>query len=207
MPTRPLRVREASGRPPTPAERARREELLEAAIQLVASHGWSGFTVQGVADRVGITKAAVLYHVGTRDDLVRLAYARVLRAFQTSVEADVDAATDPVDTVERVLRSQLRYFREHPEHARFIVEALTRDDELTGDAASPERREVLAGLIVNARGNEDRAGARVLAVLLNGGLDAAVAASIADPAFDLLAAEEELVALLRSRLQPSPGAS
>jgi TetR/AcrR family transcriptional regulator len=203
VPTRPLRVREASGRPPTSAERARREELLEAAIQIVAQHGWASFTVQRVADRVGITKAAVIYHVGTRDELVRLAYARVLGAFQASVEAEVDAATDPADTVERVLRSQLRYFREHPEHARFIVEALTGDGELTRDATSPERREVLADLIVKARGDDDRQGARVLAVLLNGGLDAAVGAYITDPAFDLLAAEVELIALLRGRLRPS----
>jgi AcrR family transcriptional regulator len=192
-------VRTASGRPPTAAELARREQLVEATIGLVAEVGWRGFTIQRVADAVGVTKAAVIYHVGSREQLVRAAYQRVIGGFTEAVGGRVATAENPVQVVELMLRAQLAYFRAHPDHARVIVEALGSDLGLDDAPDSPERRDALAGFILAAGGDPHSAG--VLAVLLNGALDAAVAASLADPSFDLAAAEEELIALLHARLR------
>ena len=200
MPTRPLSVRSASGRPPTAAELERREQLIEATIGLVAEVGWRGFTIQRVADAVGVTKAAVIYHVGSREQLVRAAYQRVIDGFTEAVTARVATAEDAVQVVEFMLRAQLAYFREHPDHARVIVEALGSDLGIDDAPDAPERRDVLAGFILAASGG-DAESAGVLAVLLNGALDAAVAASLTDPAFDLAAAEEELIALLHARIR------
>ena len=200
MPTRSLSVRAASGRPPTAAELARREQLLEATIELVAETGWRAFTIQRVADAVGVTKAAVIYHVGSREQLVRAAYQRVIDSFTESVGARVATAADATQVVEYMLRAQLEYFREHPDHARVIVEALGSDLGIDDAPEAPERREVLAGFILATREGRDPQQAGVLAVLLNGAVDAAVAASLADPSFDLAAAEEELIALLHAGL-------
>jgi AcrR family transcriptional regulator len=200
MPTRSLSVRTASGRPPTAAELARREQLIEATIGLVAEVGWTGFTIQRVADAVGVTKAAVIYHVGSREQLVRAAYQRVIDAFIGAVTERVATAEDAVQVVEFTLRAQLEYFREHPDHARVIVEALGSDLGIEDSPSAPERRDALAGLILAARGGGDAESAGVLAVLLNGALDGAVAASLTDPSFDLAAAEEELIALLHAGL-------
>ena len=201
MPTRSLSVRTASGRPPTAAELARREQLIEATIELVAEVGWRGFTIQRVADAVGVTKAAVIYHVGSREQLVRAAYQRVIDAFIGAVTERVATAGDAVQVVEFTLRAQLEYFREHPDHARVIVEALGSDLGIEDSPSAPERRDALAGLILAARGVGDAESAGVLAVLLNGALDGAVAASLTDSSFDLAAAGEELIALLHARIR------
>ena len=42
--------------------RARKAQIIEMTIELVAEKGYAGTTLSGIAERSGITKAAVLYH-------------------------------------------------------------------------------------------------------------------------------------------------
>lgn len=53
------------------AERKRRtrEALLEAAAQEFEAHGYAKTTLQGVADRLGLTRGTVLFHFHTKDAL------------------------------------------------------------------------------------------------------------------------------------------
>jgi TetR/AcrR family transcriptional regulator len=207
MPTRPLRDRTASGRPPTASEAARREQFIGATIDLVARFGWRSFTLQRVADEVGVTKAAVLYHVGSREELVRAAYARVITEFTASVGHRIEDAQNPTDLLELLLRAQFQYFRERPQHARVIMETLDADLALGDSPGSSERTELLTNLILAARNGAAPHQAGLLAVLINGALDAAIAAFLDDPTFDLAGAEGELIALLHAGLIASQRSS
>ncbi|HET9143708.1 TetR/AcrR family transcriptional regulator [Actinophytocola sp.] len=53
--------------------RATRRRLLEAAIECLAEHGWSGSTVSVVAERAGVSRGAAQHHFPTREDLVTAA--------------------------------------------------------------------------------------------------------------------------------------
>ncbi|MDY6997859.1 MAG: TetR/AcrR family transcriptional regulator [Actinomycetota bacterium] len=46
-----------------------RERVLEAALDLFADHGVSGTSLQMIADRLGVTKAAVYYQFHSKDDI------------------------------------------------------------------------------------------------------------------------------------------
>ncbi|MBJ7450879.1 MAG: TetR/AcrR family transcriptional regulator [Blastococcus sp.] len=46
------------------------QRVLEAALDLFATHGFDGTSLQEIADRLGITKAAVYYHFRTKDELL-----------------------------------------------------------------------------------------------------------------------------------------
>lgn len=46
-----------------------RERTLEAALELFSSHGVSGTSLQMIADRLGVTKAAVYYQFHSKDDI------------------------------------------------------------------------------------------------------------------------------------------
>ncbi|MFJ4998489.1 TetR/AcrR family transcriptional regulator [Microbacterium sp. NPDC088619] len=54
---------------------ARREEILEMALRVIAENGYSGATVRQIADAVGITPMGVLHYFGTKEAL----FAEVLR--------------------------------------------------------------------------------------------------------------------------------
>ena len=54
-----------------PAERsASAQRVLDAALELFAEHGFEGTSLQQIADRLGVTKAAVYYHFRSKDDLL-----------------------------------------------------------------------------------------------------------------------------------------
>ncbi len=51
-------------------EQARRRQLVEALIEGVAEEGYAGASLAKVAQRAGISKSVVVYHFGTKDELV-----------------------------------------------------------------------------------------------------------------------------------------
>jgi len=49
---------------------ARRREILDAAIDIFGAKGYSGGTLQDIADQVGMTHAGILHHFGSKDQLL-----------------------------------------------------------------------------------------------------------------------------------------
>lgn len=196
MPTRSRAVRDSAGRPPTAAELARRREILEATIAVIGRGGWAACTLQSVADEIGVTKAAVIYHVGTKAALVEQAYSYVIQQFAGVVQARVDAAGTPRDGVLAFAVAHLDYMRDHRNHARLIAESLN-DAHPTGiedRPDTPHRTQPAIRLIEAARAAGDAGAAHpeasvVVATMLNGMIDAAVGAWLQDDDFDLAAAE------------------
>jgi TetR/AcrR family fatty acid metabolism transcriptional regulator len=94
--------------PPLPAggQSARQEELLRVAYRLMAAKGMHRMTFQDVADAAGMSKANVVYHYKTKEDLVLTAMqwvlgrvaARVVEATASAVgrEAKVRAMIDAI---------------------------------------------------------------------------------------------------------------
>ncbi len=65
--------------------RAREADIIAAARDLLAGHGYEKFTLRNVADRVGIRMSHLQYYFATKGDLVR--------ALLASVAADYSAQT------------------------------------------------------------------------------------------------------------------
>lgn len=66
----------------------RKEQIVSAALELFASGGYRGTGITEVADQVGITEPAVLYHFGTKVGLLRAVveqHAGVSRSFAADV--------------------------------------------------------------------------------------------------------------------------
>jgi AcrR family transcriptional regulator len=59
---------------------SRRDEILAAAIDLLATSGTRGTTLESIAQQIGVTRAAITHHFGTKDvllsEVVALAAAR-----------------------------------------------------------------------------------------------------------------------------------
>lgn len=71
---------------------ARQEELLRVAYRLMATKGMHRMTLQDVADAAGMSKANVVYHYKTKEDLVLMSMQWVLeRVAARVVEATASA--------------------------------------------------------------------------------------------------------------------
>jgi AcrR family transcriptional regulator len=55
---------------------AQREKILDIATELFASHGYKGTGMLEIAKRVGMSHAGILYHFGTKENLLRAVLAR-----------------------------------------------------------------------------------------------------------------------------------
>jgi AcrR family transcriptional regulator len=138
-------------RPKGPPGRAR-QRVLDAALELFAEHGVSGTSLQMIADRLGLTKAAVYHQFPAKEDIA----VAILRDVHTSLEglvlaAEGAAAEDRYDVavtgiVELVVRQ------------RRVMSALYRDPEMerlaAEDAGLSATRERL-GRLVEPAGDGD----------------------------------------------------
>lgn len=180
----------------TLTERARRRQLIDVTIDLVADTGYAGTSLAGIARSAGITKAAVLYHFPSKAQLVRAAYEHVIGALVTDVAAAVESA-EAGDGPAAYIRSMIGHLREHPRHTRMIIEAMTNDQ---GDDDPAERWRPLAQIIAAAR---DARGAvaqddRTTAIIIGGAINAIVAERLHDPDYDTAAAAERLIHMIDS---------
>jgi AcrR family transcriptional regulator len=190
-------------KPLTLTERARRAQLIEATIDLVARHGYAGTSLARIAEAAAISKAAVLYHFASKDAVVRAAYESVLEGLTEQVGAAVEAESGAA-AVEAYIRSITSYLTRNPAHTRMIVEAMGEAPTVEDTPAAPSRQQSVAALIAAARDAGDyRADIdpETTAVIMNGALDAIVSQRLTDPAFDSAAAAEYLIDLLRRSLR------
>ncbi|MBF6621328.1 MAG: TetR family transcriptional regulator [Patulibacter sp.] len=73
---------------------SKRTTILEAAHRIVARDGLAGVTYEAIAEEAGLTKGGVVYHFGSRDELV-VALAEFLAEYWDA--AMVTAAGAPAD--------------------------------------------------------------------------------------------------------------
>lgn len=77
-----------------PAEVSTRDRILETAAEVFALRGFSSSSLQDVAEKLGITKAALYYHFDSKDDIL----LTVLRPYFDAADAFLDghdAEQDP----------------------------------------------------------------------------------------------------------------
>ena len=76
------------------------EQILDAAIGLVATRGHAGVTMQGVADAAGVDKALLHYYFSNKSGLLGAVVDRLGRRLLVGAEAAVAGLDDPAQVVE-----------------------------------------------------------------------------------------------------------
>lgn len=118
---------------PAPApNRSRREQILDAAVELFATSGYRGTSIAAVAERVGITDAGVLYHFNTKEELL----LGVLGHFDRAVEQGLAESGARGITLLRLVRDWGAGMEDAPGISSLLI--LLSAEHLTGD--SPARR-------------------------------------------------------------------
>ncbi|MGY1747237.1 TetR/AcrR family transcriptional regulator [Blastococcus sp. SYSU D00695] len=132
--------------PVPPAGRsAGAQRVLDAALELFLEHGFEGTSLQDIADRLGVTKAAVYYHFRTKDDLLLALVQPLFDDLMTLVdEAEARPATPRSRTVEvaRYVEVLLRHRRVAVYLTRDAT-AMTRSAVLEQATAVQERTEAM----------------------------------------------------------------
>ena len=138
--------------------RARREEILDAATDLFAQHGYNDADTQALADRLKIGKGTIYRHFHCKKDLFLAAVDRVMRRMQEAICISAEEIGDPLDRLAVTLRAYLDFFANHPKYVELLIQerALFRDRETPTYFAYRERnfarwQEVYRSLIAEGR--------------------------------------------------------
>jgi AcrR family transcriptional regulator len=84
-----------------------RETLLRIAVEVFNERGYDGTSMDDLARRLGITKAAIYYHVAGKEELLRLGIDHALDGL-AEVADDVEASDAPaVDRLEHLIRGSV----------------------------------------------------------------------------------------------------
>jgi AcrR family transcriptional regulator len=110
---------------PTPeaTRRARREEqILEAAVQLFAEHGFSNTDTQRLADKLRVGKGTIYRYFPSKRELFLAAADRVMRKMRESVDASIADIEEPFERIAVAIRAFLNFFAEHPEYVELLIQ-------------------------------------------------------------------------------------
>src|ERR1700752_5133044 len=100
-----------------------REELLEAAIRLIAEVGPTAFTLREIARRAGVSHNAPYRHFRDKDDVIAAVATQGYRELNTAM---LEAAKPETDTVRRLKCAGLAYIAfalRRPEHFTVMFDA------------------------------------------------------------------------------------
>lgn len=86
-----------------------KDEIVRAAQSIITTKGLPGLTFDAVAERVGVSKQAVIYYFPTKLDLVREIILPELRAETELLVAAVAGATSAPDAVARFVHACIGY--------------------------------------------------------------------------------------------------
>lgn len=76
------------------SEERRREDLIAAALDLVAQGGIPAATVRAIAERAGVTPGLIRHYFTSKEDLTRVAYHRLMERMTTDSAAVLDGGPD-----------------------------------------------------------------------------------------------------------------
>ncbi len=91
-------------RPLTFVEEARRRQIVDCTIDLMADRGYAGTALSAIAGRAGISKGAVLYHFASKGKVIEAALMHVYTNLAAVVGDRVEKARDPVPMLVAYLR-------------------------------------------------------------------------------------------------------
>ena len=123
------------GRPePTKEERqARRDALLDAAVDAIREHG-PGVSMEDLARAAGVTKPILYRHFGHRDGLTAALATRFAHGLESTLQSAMVAGNPPRETLEKTIDAYLEFVERDPEVYRFLVQRLIAgppDEELS----------------------------------------------------------------------------
>lgn len=105
--------------------------ILAAALRVFAREGFSGASVQAIADEAGVAKPLIHYHHASKDTLWQAAIGAAFAAQQRELEqfrAQL-ATTTGDDALRAVARQLVQFATEFPELTRIVVDETSKGGE------------------------------------------------------------------------------
>jgi TetR/AcrR family transcriptional regulator, cholesterol catabolism regulator len=133
----------AGTRPPPASQRARRERILDAAVELATEGGYEAVQMREVAERADVALGTLYRYFPSKVHLLVSAMGRTFVALQDSVQVSDDASSTPEERVYRVIAAVTRYLAKNRRLSGAMLRAL-----MIADADAGKEVEAVGDLMV-----------------------------------------------------------
>jgi AcrR family transcriptional regulator len=115
---------EKKGRRPCDEElwASRREQILDAAVELFAKHGYADTDTQLLADKLGVGKGTLYRYFASKKEVFLAAADRVMRRLREKIDDCIAGIEDPLDRIAVAIRAYLAFFAEHPDYVELLMQ-------------------------------------------------------------------------------------
>lgn len=119
---------------------APRQRILDAALELLAEHGYEGMSLQRVADRVGLHKSSLFHHFKSKDELAREVYRGLAERLLKRIEPLLAEDPPRLDSLLAAFDAAAEHFAGEPAAARLLMRLMvtTGEDVPGGPFSSPD---------------------------------------------------------------------
>lgn len=105
----------------------RREQIAEAAMNLIAAQGLRRMSIAAVARRVGLVPSGIYRHFKNKDEIIHAVLDRVSERLTENIEAALLGSDEPIEQLKDVMMRHIRFIRE----GRAIPRMVFADDAQT----------------------------------------------------------------------------
>jgi TetR/AcrR family transcriptional regulator, fatty acid metabolism regulator protein len=186
-------------------ETARRAQIMAAAIDTIAALGYGQASLSRIAETAGISKGVILYHFGSKDDLIKELVSELSARGRAYLGPRLEAEPTGTGMLRTYVQANLAFIRENRNHVLAIVEIALNGRSADGSALyDMSIREAgtvaLQELLAHFQGTgefRDDFDPLVMALAIRAALDAVPARLARDPSLDLDHYGRELAGLFQ----------
>lgn len=180
------------GKKRTFIEEARRAQIVQAAIAVIAGHGYEAASLARIARNAGISKGVISYHFAGKDELMHQVVVHVYTRIAEHMAPRLDAAPDPSAKVRTYVLAVAEYMRGNREQLMALggIFAGARSPEGEPEYGFAGNEPLYTALEELFREGHDSGDLRefdrrVMAVAMQGAIDAMFGYWAANPDHDL----------------------
>jgi AcrR family transcriptional regulator len=181
-------------------EAARRAQIVGAAIDVLAEHGYPNASFAKIAKQAALSSTGMIsYHFQGKDDLIREVVTEIMRVAVGFVTDQLDGETDYMVRLRAHFAANLALLDEYPKHVAALSSILANthpDDrqklglaDHLADAARIQEDRFRQGQRAGVFRDFDPA---IMVLAIRGAIDAAYGRAAVDPNFDTAACAHEL---------------
>jgi TetR/AcrR family transcriptional regulator, fatty acid metabolism regulator protein len=174
-------------------ETARRAQIVAAAIDAIAGLGYGQASLARIAEAAGTSKGVILYHFGSKDDLIRELVAELSAKGRAWMGPRLEAESTGAGMLRTYIEANMSFVRENRSHVAAVVEIALNARSAEGSplydmSIREQGAEALRQILIHFQGTgEFRADfdPAVMAMAIRATLDAVPARLARDPGLDL----------------------
>ncbi len=137
-----MKARAAGTQRRTRIQQENEERILDAALKVFSARGFSGSTIDEVAEAAGMSKPNLLYYFRTKEAIHRALIERVLDTWLDPLRS-FDAEGDPVSEIRSYIRRKIEMARDYPRESRLFANEILEGAPRIEDALKGPLKELV----------------------------------------------------------------